>query len=64
MLTAYSGTTCTGSPKALARAPNILDIFVKGTKQQVLQKAWNGSSWNPSGAGLYDLGGVLSSNVA
>lgn len=34
--------SCSGPPKALSRAPNILDVFVKGFKQQVQQKAWNG----------------------
>ncbi|KFY66179.1 hypothetical protein V496_02145 [Pseudogymnoascus sp. VKM F-4515 (FW-2607)] len=38
---------CTGSPRALARAPDHLDVFVKGLNQQVLHhhKKWNGSPW-------------------
>lgn len=55
------GGTCTGSPKALSRAEGILDVFIKGTKQQVLQKYYSGG-WGPSSGGLGDLGGVCSSN--
>jgi hypothetical protein len=48
------GGAVTGPPKALARAENILDIFIKGTKNQVVQKAWNGTAWHPAGQSLYD----------
>jgi len=58
------GGTCTSSPKALSRTVNSLDVFVKGTKQQVLQKYWDGKVWGPTpGVQLYDLGGSIISQV-
>jgi hypothetical protein len=53
-----------GKPAAVAWGPNRLDVFVRGTDNQVYHKAWDGSAWYPGGGVTEweNLGGTLAGN--
>src|SRR5205085_9943301 len=54
------GGVLTSKPAAASWAPSRLDVFGRGTDNELWHKAWDGSSWS----GWQPLGGVLSSGPA
>jgi hypothetical protein len=54
------GGLLSSPPSVVSWEPNRLDIFGLGEDNQMLHKAWNGSSWLPSVTGWTDLGGRFS----